>query len=310
MISSSFRQLVRLFLKLLMIAAIVLICDQGIGRVLKFFYFRSRTGFDAQITYCIDSTRADILIFGSSRATHSYVPEVFEEKLPVTCYNVGRDGSFILYNYALFKAITSRYSPKLIIFDIRPEDISYSATEYERLSLLLPYYQTHPEIRSTVDLGGPLIKIKHMPLISHYNSLILQIAKGNLGNRKVKLSDHKGYVPIIKKMKHENINALEFKGTPIDENKILALKDIITTCQKRKIELVFVFSPIWSIIQDSVYNPVISELCLENNIKYIEMSDNPEFISNPGYFSDISHLNDEGAKEFSNILINKIWPRH
>ena len=35
----------------------------------------------------------------------------------------------------------------MIIIDISPEELGYNATEYERLSSLLPYYQTHPEIR-------------------------------------------------------------------------------------------------------------------------------------------------------------------
>ena len=105
MANSSFKQIIRFFLKFLLIVALILICDQGIGTILKFFYFRQESGDGYRTTYAIDSTIADILIFGSSRANHSYVPEIFEDKLHYTFYNTGRDGNFILYNYAIFKAI-------------------------------------------------------------------------------------------------------------------------------------------------------------------------------------------------------------
>jgi hypothetical protein len=284
----------------------VLACDRIIGSVLRHFYFRATTGINSQITYCIDSTSADILILGSSRANHSYVPEIIEEGLSLNCYNVGRDGSYILYNYAVFKAITKRYNPKIIIFDINPADIAYSANEYERLSLLLPYYKTHPEIRSIIDLRGPLEKVKHISSIYHFNSLIFQLIRDNIDIKKVKATDLKGYVPLYNKMAYERIDTAKSSIFTIDENKTNALRDIIFTCKERKINIVFVYSPIWRINQDTFLNPELTKLYSLNGIKYLDMSNLPVFISNPQYFADISHLNDEGARVFSAMLRDKL----
>lgn len=306
MASSSFKQIIRLFLRLLLIASLVFVCDRGIGTILKLFYFRQKSGVGYRTTYSIDSTVADILIFGSSHANHSYIPEIFEDKLHYTCYNTGRDGNFTLYNYAIFKAITRRYSPKLIIIDILPEELDYKTFEYERLSLLLPYYQIHTEISRIVDFRGPFEKIKLISAIYPYNSLILQIAMGNLDNNKEKVPDIKGYVPLYKIMKNEKIDTLQISACIIDENKNRALKDIISTCKQKNIELVFVYSPIWSIIQNSFCNIIISELCSENGISYLDMSNHPTFINNHEYFADKDHLNNEGARVFSTMLINKI----
>jgi hypothetical protein len=305
MIKASSKIFIQFIGKLLLVLFIIYIFDLGIGKVLKVFYLRLGDGLYGQINYCIDSTSADVLILGSSRANHSYVPEVFEEG-PYTCYNAGRDGSFVLYNYALFKAVISRYTPKKIIIDISPDELSYSAAEYERLSLLLPYYQTHPEIRDIIDLRGPLERVKHVSSVYFYNSLIFQVVRGTMPNGKVKVQDMKGYLPLQKKMKFDTIDTLKFDPGNTDENKISALKDIISTCHKKKIDLVFVYSPIWKITQDSYCNQVITKLCTENGIEYIDMSNLPDFINRPDYFADISHLNDEGARVFSKMLRDKL----
>jgi hypothetical protein len=304
---SSFQQVIRFLLRFILIATIIFVCDRGIGSILKLFYFRQESGTSFRTTYSIDSTYSDILIFGSSRANHSYVPEIFEKRLYSTCYNTGKENNFILYNYALIRAITNRYNPKMIIIDILPRGLKYDAIEYERLSTLLPYYQTHPEIRYIIDLRGPFEKIKHLSTIYPYNSMILQIATGNLEYNKQRRPDINGYVPLIKTMKNVKIDTSKISTYTIDENKTRALKDIISTCQQKNIDLVFVISPYWGIIRDSLGNSMLSELCSVKGVRYLDMSDSPVFINNPEFFADISHLNDKGARVFTAMLINKIW---
>ena len=102
---SSLNQIGRFFLKLMWVLSLIFLFDRGIGMILKHFYFRQGFGERSRTTYVIDSTSAEIIILGSSRANHSYVPEIFESRLSYSCYNAGRDGNFILYNYAIFNAI-------------------------------------------------------------------------------------------------------------------------------------------------------------------------------------------------------------
>lgn len=306
----SSNQVVRFFIRSVWILSLIFLLDRGIGMMLKYFYFRQNYGEQSRITDVIDSTCADILIFGSSRANHSYIPEIFESRLPYTCYNLGREGNFILYNYAIFKAITKRFNPKLIIFDIRPYELEYHSFEYERLSQLNPFYQKYPEIRHIVDLRGPFEKFKHISAIYSYNSLLFQIARGNIELSNAKVPDIKGYIPLYKTMKHEKIGTWNLSDCTIDENKIRALKDIISTCKQKNIDLVFVYSPIWIIIQDTYCNNIISDMCSEQGISYIDMSNDTTFINSPDYFEDITHINNEGAIVFSNMLINKLCPTY
>jgi hypothetical protein len=306
MATPSQKQIVPFIIRIFIIVSFILICDRGIGTILKIFYFRQESGDGYRTTYAIDSTLADILVFGSSRANHSYVPEIFEENFRCTFYNTGRDGNYVLYNYAIFKAITRRYNPKMIIFDIRPEDLGSNAFEYDRLSLLYPYYMTHPEITEIVDTKSPFEKMKRISAIFPYNSLIFQIAMGNLEFNKKRMPDINGYIPFYEIMKNEKIDTSKSSIYTIDENKILALKDIIITCQQKNIKLIFVNSPTWGIIQDDYCEVRLLELCSEYGIPFFDMSNHPIFISSPGYFADKNHLNDEGAKVFSKILSDKL----
>lgn len=306
----SLNHISRFLLRFALIASIILIFDQSIGLILKHYYFRQEYGKESQTTYIIDSTVADILVFGSSRASHHYVPEVFERKLNKTFYNTGNPGNYILYSYAIFKSVVKRYNPKLIIFDIRAYDLGDIPSEYERLSQLLPYYHKYPEIRDVIDLRGPFEKLKQISAIYSYNSLIFQIVNGNLGLIKAGETNLKGYFPLSRTMKEEKIEIWDLNNIRIDENKIHALKDIISTCKQKNIDLVFVQSPSWLIIQDSVCKKIISDMCSENGIAYIDMSNDPTFIKKPDYFEDINHLNNTGAVVFSDTLATKLLNTH
>jgi hypothetical protein len=146
---------IRFSVNLVLLFLIVFLFDWAGGAILRYFYFSQTSGLGYRTTYSIDSTRANILVFGSSRANHHYVPEVFEDSLKMSFYNTGRDGNFLFYNYAIFKAILKRYTPKILIMDINPDELYYNPDSYDRLSSLLPYYKDHPEIRDIIELRGP-----------------------------------------------------------------------------------------------------------------------------------------------------------
>jgi len=296
---------VRLFLKLIFILSLILLFDRGIGIVLKHAYLSQKHGQRSRTTYAIDSTLAEILILGSSRASHSYIPEIFENKLHYSCYNAGMEGISILYSYAIFKAITKRFNPKLIIFDIGPYELNYSTSEYERLSVLLPYFQKHPEIKKIINLRGPFENVKHFSTLYLYNSLIFEIVAGNLES-KHRVLDMNGYVPLNGTINKEKIDTLRISNCITDENKIKALKDIIATCKQRNINLIFVYSPIRHIYYDNNCNTILSELFSGNGISYLDMSNHPIFMNNSTYFNDFDHLNDKGARIFSNMIVDKI----
>lgn len=306
MITLPRNNIIHLLFKMILITVLILIFDRGIGNLLAKYYFSQKSGGYFRTTFSIDSTSADILIFGSSRANHSYVPEIFEDSLLLSFYNTGKDGNDILYNYAVFKAITKRYNPRIVLFDIRPENLAFNAFEYDRLSALLPYYDDHPEITDIVNLRSPFEKIKLISSIYPFNSMIFRIAMGNLEFNKKREQDNKGYMPIFRIMEFEEIDTLKSDVSMTDKNKVEALKNIAAICQQKDIDLIFVYSPIWYIIPQSQYDNLISEICSQYKANWLNLSNDTTYLRNSKYFSDKSHLNDDGARAFSAMVAGKI----
>lgn len=288
------------------VACIVIIFDFIIGKSLKHLYFTETSGLHYRTTYSIDSTNADILIFGSSRANHHYVPEIFEDSLNMTFYNTGRDGNSILYTLALFKSIINRYTPKIVIIDLMMMELHYNDKSYDRLSCLQPYYYKHYEIQNIVNLRGPYEKYKMLSSIYPYNSSILTIILGNMEFNKIRKSDNKGYVPLFNSLKiiaRTNLDEIE---TYYDTTCINALTFISNSCNKKNILLLFIHSPLYAKTKQSDASEIITKIATENGAFFLNYLNDTTFLKHPSYFQDQVHLNDNGAKIFSSILTHTI----
>jgi len=280
--------------------------DQITGRFLRKYYFSQVAGTAYRTTYAIDSTYAELLVFGSSRANHHYVPDIFENKLKMSFYNAGQDGSSILYYYAVFKTILTRYNPKIVIMDINPSELYYSKESYDRLSSLLPYYKDHPEVRSIVKLRSPYENYKLLSAIYPFNSNLFSIGIGNMELNKSRRGDYKGYVPLLNQMKDTILYNLQVTHGAIDRNKVFALKSIAQICKKNNISLLLTYSPIFLKVLPDETNRIIEQLAKENNITFLNYANYSFFMEHPAYFQDRSHLNKDGAMAFSQMVAKQM----
>ncbi len=69
--------------------------DAVLGDVLKYYYFRQKSGWIYETNYAVEKSTEPLLIFGSSTATHDYDPKVFKSQLNIPAHNVGKDGHLI-----------------------------------------------------------------------------------------------------------------------------------------------------------------------------------------------------------------------
>jgi len=296
-------EFMRSIIRALILLLLLFLCDLVIGSVLRKLYFKQESGDGHLITCAIDSTHAEILILGSSRAKHSYVPAVFSDSLQMSCFNAGHDGTdHILFSYAQFKAINSRYNPEIVILDIRPEDLIFNANEYDMLSPLMPYYKSHKEISEIIGQKSPFEKMKHCSEIYPFNSLIFQIIMGNIELNKVRKPHENGYIPFYGSKVGSTPDTLQAPVGAIGTEKIAFLKDMMHICNEKSIRLVLIYSPTYDIVVSNDHYKVIDALCDENNIKFLNLSNEAEILNNPKYFFDRTHLNDEGARRFSEMV--------
>ena len=120
--------------------AVVIACDYLMGSVLLFMNLNSKVADNGRNNMINKEMTADIVILGSSRALHHYVPQIIEDTLGLTCYNAGTDGQGIILNYGRYQMLSQRYTPKIIIYDICPEYDLNTNDNSRYLKWLKPYY--------------------------------------------------------------------------------------------------------------------------------------------------------------------------
>lgn len=295
------------FTRCLVLLITVFCLDLIIGSVLKEFYFRQKSGLEYRTTYSIEKTTADVLIFGSSTANHDYIPGIFGKALHLPAYNVGRDGTSVFYDYSILTMVLKRYSPKMIILDFDKQEFSKDQQSYDRLTSLLPYYKDHPEIDKIVDLKSPFEKYKLLSKIYPYNSLILTIAAGNAEFNKKREKDINGYVPRNDVWDFPIKDGSSFSNYETDSNKLRVYESFIQDCIKANVELYIVCSPVF-IKPNYINNSVIlgKEIADKYHVRFFDYSKDSSMLNNRQLFADIAHLNDEGAKVYSNMIAEKI----
>ena len=260
-------------------------------------------------TYSLNSTTAELLIFGSSTANHHYDPAIFEKRLNMSVYNTGRDANTIFYNYAIFQSILKRYTPKIAILDFNVGESRVFPRDYDRLSSLLPYYKNHPEMQSIIQLKGYFEKFKLISQIYPFNSLLFTILVGNTDYNKSRdyISDEKGFIP-LNHIWHSKITTdNSAKNYELDSTKIRILDSFVHECIKDDVQLYICISPrfkYYSGKDPSV--EIVKDIARGNHIPFYNFSKDTLFWNHPEYFADEMHLNAEGAQIFSNKVIDKI----
>ncbi len=296
-------------LKTISFAVILVLIDLSIGNLLKYLYYKQDSGWLYRTTYALESTNADLLIFGASRANHHYYTELFEKRLNISCYNTGRDGNAIFYHYAILQGILKRYSPKMAILDFSHGEFMKRQDSYDRISSLLPYYKKHPEIRSIVELRGPYEKYKLASSIYPYNSLLFQIAVGNAGfNRsRQNRNDDNGYVPLYKTWKGSVIVDSTFEKYELDTLKIKYYKSFIEDCLRSHVKLYVILSPCFIKYKKRDASVLMGrQIASEYNIPFYDFTDDAFFLKSAKIYADESHLNDSGAKIYTEKVIDRM----
>ena len=287
--------------------ALVIVADIIVGKTLKYFYKRQSSGWEYATRYSAEETKADVLVFGASRAQQQYIPTYFEDTLHLTSYNVGRDGTSFFYHYAMLQAVLKRYTPKVIVLDCEYAALKTSATSYERLSVLLPLYSDHPEMQPVINLRTPFEKYKFASCIYPYNSMIFKIAVANLESNKKEKEDIKGYMPLHSSLK-EPIKTFDYTAPyELDSIKVNMLNSFIDECLERKIKLYFVCPPYYMKTTGIDYSlAVTKQMAAQKKVPFIDYSTDTFYFNRPQLFDDTVHLNMTGAKMFSAEIAGRI----
>jgi hypothetical protein len=296
----------RFLIRICIFLLILFVIDAGLGKLLRHFYFKQSSGVDYETNYAINKANEDFLIFGSSRASHHYYPPVLEKKLQLSCYNLGRNGNFILYSEAILQAVLQRHTPKYIVLDIVQHEFEKYPASYDQLACLLPYYKDHPELRSTIKLRGMFEPVKLVSSIYPFNSSVVSVALGNTASRKNN-EFIKGYGPLLRAITDSVQTLVNKNDYKIDTIKTKAFQRFIDSCKSRKIALVVTVSPYFDKFSNEDQSITICRrMAEENGIPFWNYSDDALYQGIGAHFYDKDHLNDAAAIRFTEKLADRL----
>ena len=140
------RTFIAFCLKVIVFVLLLFLVDRGIGSV---FVAMKDHGLKInsenmwlKTAFVVEKVDAEVLIIGSSKASHHYVPAIIADSLQMTVYNCGQDGCFFLYQNCIINMVLDRYKPQMIFWDLQSECFSRgdNMQEYQNLRYLSPYY--------------------------------------------------------------------------------------------------------------------------------------------------------------------------
>lgn len=299
---SSHKKTRTFLIRMMVFILIVFAADLLTGEALRHYYFSQDSGQLYRTTYSVESTEAETLVFGSSRANHHYKPGVLADRTGMEVYNAGREGNFIFYHYGVLSAVLERYNPEIVILDFVRGEFMYNSASYDRLSSLLPYYRSHPEMRETIRLKSNYERLKLISGIYPFNSMLLTIAAGNTGLYDSEEVEN-GYVPLYGKWEKERDAANDPGIYGIDNVAVETYRSFLEDCVGAGIDVYVFCSPVFvDYANDDISVLMGRRIADELGVSFTDLTSEPELTSDPGLYWDVYHLNDRGAKKYSDMV--------
>ena len=308
--------------KLAVIIALLWATDLGLGTVLAHFHARTTEGdFGGRINLALRHP-SDLVILGSSRAKHHYIPEIIQGETGWSVMNAGFDAQTLVCHYGMEQLVLAAYRPKAVVLEIGAEDLKASnlSGARDKLSVLLPYYRTgNAALRELLLQRSPYEYAKLWSRTYPYNSQIMPIVKYTLSPSSEGGSLSGGYVPYygsdlkrivdLKKRQAETRQgqpALPFVE-PAPEL-LAVLTSFVRSAEAAGVRPVIVHSPLWMEpgLEDKPQDHLIECLAqatasMKVPFLNVSLAAYPE-LKQPEFFKDTIHLNDTGAKIFSKVV--------
>lgn len=238
--------------------------------------------------------KADVLVLGSSRANHSFDCGILQHRLGKSVYNAGRDGQNIVYDVIVLNAYLERYKPQMVVLDMNNSMMSDDWNV--ALSEMNCYYGLSKSVDSIIQARSSWVeKLKLQSNIYRYNNTWQWLLKAYTG----KEVDLDGYRPMpVNEAGNMKADYQEDDNFKLDSANLAMLDALVNTCMEKNIKLVLTYSPTLSVTHHGFID-WLSEYSLKHHLPFYNTMMDPDFLNHPELFYDYTHLNDNGAKLFS-----------
>ena len=279
----------------------MLVADLAFGYVGRYLQTNAKGGATGRNEFICRKMDSDVLIFGSSRCTHHYVPSIIRDTLGLSCYNAGTDGNGVILFYAKWKMLSSRYTPKMIIYDINESYDLLQGDNTKYLGDMRTYYEM-PGVDSVMWSVDNMEKYKMYSWMYRYNSIWIQMLSDNIHPQS---SDENGFVGIDRYMTYEPGIHLYPIDVKYDMLKIYYLEEFIIDCKNKGVVLVFGLSPMYKARKTDIFTPLIN-LCRKYQVPLLDYYTDVQFNRSHDFFYDSVHMNRNGAIKFTSKIASQL----
>jgi hypothetical protein len=251
-----------------------------------------------EYVYHASPQQYDVVFLGSSRANNHFVAPMFENK-GIKTFNYGMSASHLFEASLLLKLMVER---KFVIKKLILETDMNLANETRDAGIsaqFLPYLHDSEIIKDHFSVEQDFWKLYCIPF---YRYLAFDAKIGfremNRSWRQVPTNylDNLGYHPLGGKKKGNMKNDIR-KMQPMDNR---YYKEIKAICKANNIELIALMTPMCSNVKGLDYFDRVKS-------KYPEIHNYENAVEGDQYFSSCGHLNDEGARKFTAIILKDFF---
>lgn len=290
------RDFTKFVVRIAVFIALLFCCDRIVAIIEDKVYSRTDTKLN-YAAYCHNDD--EIVILGSSRAAHHYIPAIISDTTKMSCVNLGVDGQNIYYHYALLNLLLTNNSPKIVIYELLDIDFLNTEDKYttSRLDALSPVFGQQSKVDSLILLKKGYEKQIKLFHSYRYNSKVHIIIRNSYP------MSNNGYVPIYGRWngwpKGEEDLDLSF-----DDNKLNCLFRLIDLCHNNGIRIIVAVSPTYLTENaDRDYYMQVGHKCEEHNAIFLYRE---YAINKANLFKDIMHMNDSGAQMYSSQIAHEL----
>lgn len=256
--------------------------------------------------YLANECDADVLVMGSSRALHHYVPQIVDS-LGGKAYNLGGDGMGVILSLGRYRLCAENKIPKIVILDISSFD--YVKDDKSKYLKFLRPYGDREKIRNIISqIGEPFLQLKMMSNMYRNTSRIIH----NIGDLFVQENlNYRGYKPIFKTCQNcdETTVFVDDSSFVLDSVKLNIFDQFVNEVSRHGAKLYLSVSPVYSFSRVDKL-PILYAYAEELSKKYNVPLINNFFVQgisdDANLFSDATHLNNDGAIAFSHKFIKDV----
>lgn len=281
---------------------LLVVVDRCMGGVFDYLRENAKGGATKELYYIANESTDDVVVFGSSRANHHYVPQIIEDSLGLTCFSMGQDGNGIVLMYGRYQMLVERYNPKLIIYDVSSFDFSNKYDNSRYLDLLKEYYDKDCIKKEFAELVGWKEMCKLSSKMFQANSKVITM----LGDNVLCQDVNKGYIPLYSVVTDSTRYQYEFVDSTdweLDSVKLSLFERFVCDVKYRDIPLVTFVSPVYA--QSARVDYVEAEkICAKYDVPFYYLMEMDGIADDYTMFQDRTHMNNTGAEKYTREIIS------